>query len=435
MISRACTATALNFESHSWLIDCAEGTQTQILRSQNVRVARIDRVFITHMHVDHVMGLIPLIRSAMYGGTDSPFSPGGSSHSPIRMHVYGPPGIRKFVRFNLQITEVGLFGKFAVHELLQMGEAPSTGCKNEDMHENEVAGQDLIAGEDGLWRNILEAGEWSVDAGPVTHRTRSLGYVFRERDSSSIGGAAYIAAIDANDAQLRANGHRNPRSLLSVLLKKRQPVSLPDGTVLEPPPLDIPGRKIVILGDTSNSDKMIPIAMDASALVHECTNAYIPRNVANNVRGMNGRGTEEIVKAKAISRGHSTANMAGEFAKKIRARRLYMNHFSTRFSPGGQSPHPGIGRGKPSSAQKEAALVMAEIERQASEAWGLGNAVAAKDLQIVDIQHHEVVLPTPPSTSFPIEQKVSTSTQAVILDGGGEEAWERRIEEEVKAEL
>jgi len=67
--------------------------------------------------------------------------------------------------------------------------------------------------------------------------------------------------------------------------------------------------------------------MDASLLVHEATNAYMPPTLSNG--NMDGD-SQENVKAKAISRGHSTPIMAGDFARKIRARRLVMNHFSAK---------------------------------------------------------------------------------------------------------
>jgi len=114
------------------------------------------------------MGLIPFIRSAMYNGD------GPNSHSQLRMQLYGPPGLRSFVRFNLNITEVGLVGKYAVHELLGEDEPPSTGCETEILHENEAPGMDLRPGEDGLWRRFArsQTGEWSVDAGPLEHRSK-----------------------------------------------------------------------------------------------------------------------------------------------------------------------------------------------------------------------------------------------------------------------
>ncbi|KAG8841837.1 hypothetical protein FRB91_004640 [Serendipita sp. 411] len=383
LISRACTATALNHSNNSWLIDCAEGTQTQILKTQALRVSRINRIFITHMHVDHVMGLIPLLRTAMYSGDPSPST---------RMHLYGPSGLRNFVRFNLKITQAGLVGRYAVHELLQNGESPSATCEEDQLHENEAVGSDIIAGDDGLWRKFAEQDDLFVDAGPISHRAPCIGYVFQEKSRSSVRGNVYIPYIERNASSLRERGISNPLSLLKTLLQDRKPVSLPDGMTLEPPPLDIPGRKVVILGDTSNPSNIIPIAMDASALVHESTNAFIPPQVASRVRGIRGgRGNAQVVRNKSIARGHSTADMAGEFAKTIRARRLYLNHFSTMFSPGGQSPPSP--NAKPRDARnpvrQEASLVMSEIERQASEAWGMGRAIAAVDLMTVEIPQHE----------------------------------------------
>lgn len=399
LISRACSATALNFDSASWLIDCAEGTQTQILRTGNMRIGRVDKVFVTHMHADHVMGLIPLLRSAMYNV---------SAYSQLRMQLYGPPGLRSFIRFNLKMTEVALNGRYAVHELLQKGDTPSAPCTPEEMHDNEAPGMDIEAGEDGLWRDVVAQDDWSVDVGPIAHRTRCLGYVFREHHSSTIGAEAYIPHLDRNAEGLHAQEIRFPRALLKNILRDRKTLALPDGTILEPPPLDIPGRKIVILGDTNDASAVEPIAMDASVLVHESTNAYMPKEITDKVKGLGtSKGTVDTVRKKAIGRGHSTADMAGEFAKKIRTKRLYLNHFSTKFCPGGYSPPSPTKAGSPSrrqhsaatrTRQGEAKLVMDEIERQASEAWGMGHAVAAMDLMTVDIPPHEAVAQAVPQT-------------------------------------
>lgn len=122
-------------------------------------------------------------------------------------------------------------------------------------------------------------------------------------------------------------GIRNPRSLLGQLLRTREPISLPDGTVLRPPPLGLPGRKIVILGDTCDPWATKDLCMDASLLVHEATNAYIPSQV--DPQGPK-QDTAESVKERAMRRGHSTPVMAGEFARAIRARGLVLNHFGSR---------------------------------------------------------------------------------------------------------
>lgn len=96
--------------------------------------------------------------------------------------------------------------------------------------------------------------------------------------------------------------------------------------MIDPPPRDLAGRKLVILGDTSDASAIIPLAQDASLLVHEATNAWLPPALEKRARLT----TPAEVREKAISRGHSTPDMAGEFARAIRARRLFLNHFSVK---------------------------------------------------------------------------------------------------------
>ena len=83
---------------------------------------------------------------------------------------------------------------------------------------------------------------------------------------------------------------------------------------------------------------------DPSLLVHECTNGVIPNSLHPSLRlqdlGDEGgsesrRLREELkkgeVRKKAMSRGHSTPDEVGHFAKTIRARRVVLNHFSTMY--------------------------------------------------------------------------------------------------------
>lgn len=91
-------------------------------------------------------------------------------------------------------------------------------------------------------------------------------------------------------------------------------VVLPNGSIIKSAEYMTPprkGRKIVILGDTCDPRGIAELAMDADVLVHEATCADNERTVA-------------------LEHFHSTAGMAGAFAKSIRAKNLILTHFSPR---------------------------------------------------------------------------------------------------------
>lgn len=119
-------------------------------------------------------------------------------------------------------------------------------------------------------------------------------------------------------------------SILRRVLGKRESVSLPDGTTLDPPE-NAPGRKIVILGDTHDSRGIMPLCYDADLLVHEATQMAIPDDLARRLPQSIKRCSEEDARRSALRHGHSTATMAGEFAGEIRARMLCLNHFSVKY--------------------------------------------------------------------------------------------------------
>ncbi len=86
------------------------------------------------------------------------------------MQIYGPSGLRKFVRLNLQLTLTELRGRYAVHELLGPGDEPSISCETDLLHVNENPGNDIRSNEQGLWRNVASDKDWTVHAGPLQHR-------------------------------------------------------------------------------------------------------------------------------------------------------------------------------------------------------------------------------------------------------------------------
>ncbi|KAF8760849.1 Metallo-hydrolase oxidoreductase [Rhizoctonia solani] len=227
-----------------------------------------------------------------------------------RLDIYGPHGLREFLRTILRITQASLSGKYAVHELLSDTDIPYL-CETAGMHPNETNGTDFRPSLDGYWRGIAEHGDWTVSAGPIRHRVPCLGYVFQEAPGAApFDVSEHLEPLERNAEALAQQGIRHPRSLLGQLLRTRENVEVGDTR------------------DTCDPWAMKDLSMGASLLVHEATNAYIPLEV--DPRGSGGKESEESVRTRAVQRGHSTPHMAGEFARAIGAKRLILNHFSSK---------------------------------------------------------------------------------------------------------
>src|SRR5690606_17187606 len=138
------------------------------------------------------------------------------------------------------------------------------------------------------------------------HSIPSLGFVIQEGE--------IVGKIDINTIrpvlmkfkdEFAKQGIANPLTLLKRL-QMGQDLLLPDGTNISPPP-NRPGRKLVILGDTCDPSLILPHSHSADLVIHEATNACLTTDMAQGL-------THEQVEQQAISHGHSTPQMAGEFA-------------------------------------------------------------------------------------------------------------------------
>jgi len=319
--SRNCSSllTHVQLDGSLWMVDCAEGTLRQFSRQPNglnrLKVSRVSKIFITHMHADHTMGLVPLLRNIL----GIPKFDTDPSPKPPKVEVYGPAGIRLFVRSILKMTFTRTADRYVVHELLSANDEVTPCVPPEVMHTSESQGRDIRAGkEDGFWREFVSRGNVAVDAGPILHRDPCIGYIIRES-----------------------------------------------------PPFS---RKIVILGDTHDPKSLLPLCVSPSPslLIHESTDAYIPSSIDPN-----SKRTKDNVETKARERGHSTPGMAGTFAKLTGAKQLVLNHIGSRF--------PAPQNANRRRLKDTRVAVMQEVERQASEAWGMGTAQAAVDYMRVEV--------------------------------------------------
>ncbi|HYO63912.1 MAG TPA: ribonuclease Z [Pyrinomonadaceae bacterium] len=201
-----------------WLFDCGEGTQHQFLRSQ-LNLSNLTRVFITHMHGDHVYGLMGLLSTAGLGG-----------HAQ-RVDLYGPPGLEEYVRACKQYSHTGFAYPLEIHTV----ESGRTVCEDE---------------------------EFVVTCRLLRHRVPAFGYVVSERDRPG----------RFNVERARELGI--PPGPLYGRLKRGESVTLADGRTVDgaelcEPPED--GRRVAYCTDTTYSEASVALARGADVLIHEAT--------------------------------------------------------------------------------------------------------------------------------------------------------------------
>lgn len=217
---------------------------------------------------------------------------------------------------------------------------------------------------EGTWPSIFEDDMLTVSSAPILHSCPCVGYVVTEKPlPGKMDPRSYIPHLKRNNA---------PMNLLSVL-QQGQTVSLDDGTVLAGPPRRR-GRTIVVLGDTYDPSPIASLAHDADLIIHEATNAHLPH--ISRYMKPNDEDTYEIVEERAKSRGHSTPQMAGAFAKRIRARKLILNHFSSRY--------PGDDDSDENSKE-----IMESIRSLAVKHFESSDVLCARDLMSVNIPLRE----------------------------------------------
>jgi ribonuclease Z len=285
------------------------------------------------------------------------------------IEIYGPKNLRGVLRTVLKGSYTNLLGRYVVHELHLPGDV-SPPYENQARHPNELEGRDIQQTSPRLWENFISE-DVMVSAGEIKHSIPSIGFVIQEKP---FPGKLTPDLVKSYLEEIQKhNLHRNVLSRI----QNGEVISLPSGDELHPPP-SRPGRKIVILGDTSDASQLIPLAQNANVVVHEATNAYIPSLDV----GM----TYESVQERTISRGHSTAQMAGQFASACRARVLLLNHFSARYADDGEtiSGKNGVLREGHENG------VMAEIRDLAKLEFN-GPVVCARDLWTWEINDKEGV--------------------------------------------
>lgn len=219
-IHRGLSSLAVLAGEQRFLVDCGEGTQRQILRS-GIGFKRLNRVLLTHGHLDHILGL---------GGLISTFVRWESIDA---LEIYG--GRSALDRVQNLIYHVVLHNErppIPIHLI------------------------DLTPGR------FFEARAFDLTAFPVSHRGQgNFGYVFQEH-------AHLPFLVEKAEALGVPAGPERGR------LVKGESVTLADGRVITPDMVlgpAVPGTKLVVVGDCGRTDNIAEFVHHADTLVIEAT--------------------------------------------------------------------------------------------------------------------------------------------------------------------
>ena len=230
---RNVSAVALRLPQRAelWLFDCGEGTQHQFLRS-DLRVSQLRRVFVTHMHGDHVFGLPGLLASLGLAGTCT------------GIDLYGPDPLRDYLEGVLRTSSTRIGYPLRSH---RVKEAASSGA--------------LLLDDDDI----------TVRCTKLIHRVPA--YAYRVDQKPRAG------RFDVDQA--RALGI--PPGPIYADLKAGREVVLEDGRIINGASLcgpERPGSSVVYCTDTVFSEAAVELAQGADLLIHESTFAHAEAEMA-----------------------------------------------------------------------------------------------------------------------------------------------------------
>lgn len=224
-LKRNVSSIALVFinKNKLWLWDCGEGTQQQIQKT-SLKLSKLEKVFISHLHGDHIFGLPGLLASrGLRGGKNQQ-----------KVQIFGPEGLDKYLKETLDTTKTYIPYEIKI----------------------EIIPPILSAGI------IWEDEEQIVRYTEVNHNIKTYAYSVEEKKDRS-----HFLIEKARKLSI-------PPGPAYRTLKEGKTVELPDGRIFQGKDFinEIKkGRKIVFCGDTTYCENLVHLAKGADLLIHETT--------------------------------------------------------------------------------------------------------------------------------------------------------------------
>jgi ribonuclease Z len=215
---RSLPAILIQREGEQIMFDCGEGVQRQMIKAK-VGFHKKMKIFITHMHGDHVLGLPGLLQTMALLDRER------------KLDVYGPSGVKRFLESIKETVQFVLTFPVEIHEIFE----PSTVCQEKD---------------------------YVVETVWAKHVIPSLAYALVEKPRPGKFYPEKAKALGVPEGPLWGELHHGKE------------VRLPNGKIVKPE--DVmgprrPGRKIVYTGDTKPFRGLVKFAANADLLIHDAT--------------------------------------------------------------------------------------------------------------------------------------------------------------------
>lgn len=213
------TAQVLSIKEHLLLIDCGEGTQMQMSKYK-IRSGKIDYIFISHLHGDHIFGLIGLITSYNLNQRQKPLT------------IFAPHGLEDIIELQLRYSDTHLHYDLIFEEI-----EPTNG------------------------KIIFNHPDFTVSTLKMHHRIPCCGFVFREKNPLR---KINVTALEQYHVPLEA----------IPALKQGYDYISPQGDVIPNQVLTndpLPERSYAFCTDTAYQEDIIPYIEETDLLYHEAT--------------------------------------------------------------------------------------------------------------------------------------------------------------------
>jgi ribonuclease Z len=247
-VHRGLSSAMVLHKEYRFLVDCGEGTQRQLLCS-GLGFRRLDRILLTHGHLDHILGL---------GGIMSTF---GRWEAIDRVEIWG-----------------GRWALDRVEKLMEVVFGPNR-------RPLEIELYDVVPGV------LMEDETFTLSAFPVVHRGPGcFGYAFEEKARRP-----FLAE--------RAEAIGVPRGPERALLVQGEAVVLADGTLVHPDQvlgLEQPGARLIFVGDAGSTENLDDLAYGADALVIEATYLERERDLARDFGHLTAQQAAELARDAGV---------------------------------------------------------------------------------------------------------------------------------------